>query len=140
MTLLHLSAEKNSATVFNLAKVINNFVVDGGITISTNYFENEYEMRNGFKRLVFRNGVPYGFDKVLNQEVRFWCLHCEGDSKGVMPFLQRRGLRAYFPHLYRLKRFTGTFKRKSKSYIHGALKPLVRRSPKGSVAAWNGHP
>ena len=33
------------------------------------------------KRLAFRNGFPYGFNKVLSQEVRFWCLHCQGDSK-----------------------------------------------------------
>jgi hypothetical protein len=112
MTLLHLWAEKNNATVFNLAKVINNSVVDGGITISTNYFEDEYEMRDGFKRLVFRNGAPYGFNKILNQKVRFWCLHCQGDSKGMMPFLQSRGLTPYFAHLYRLKRFTGALKRK----------------------------
>jgi hypothetical protein len=123
--------------VFNLAKVIDNSVVDGGITISTNYFEDEYEMRDGFKRLVFRNGVPYGFNKILNQEVRFWCLHCQGDSKGVMPLLQRPGFRAYFRQLYRLKRFTGALKHKSGSYVQGALKRLVRRSSKGNVPAWN---
>jgi len=128
MTLLHLWAEKNSTTVFNLAKAINNSVPDGGITISTNYFDDAYEMRGGFKRLVFRNGVPYGFNKILNQEIQFWCLHCQGDSKRIMWLLQCRGLRTYFPHFDRLNRSVRALKGKSMSYIHGTLNNLVRRN------------
>jgi hypothetical protein len=130
MTLLHLWAEKNSSTVFNLAKAINNCVVDGGIAMSTNYFDDEFEMRGGFKRLVFRNGVPYGFNKVFNREIQFWCLHCQGGSKRVMWLLQCRGLRAYFPQVDRLNRFFGSLKRKSKSYIHRTLNNLVRGNRK----------
>jgi len=128
MTLLDFWAAKNSKTVLNLAKTINNSAADLAIHASTNYFDDEYEMRGGFKRLVFRNGVPYGFNRIQNREIQFWCLHCQGWSKSVMRFLHSGSLRAFFPHLYRLSRFTVPLGRRSKSYIRGALKRLVRRS------------
>jgi hypothetical protein len=103
ITLLYFWAKEHAGKVLNLAKVTNQCVADLGVNTSTNYFDQEYEMRGGFKRLVFRNGIPFGFNKVLRQEVRFWCLHCQGQAKGVMPFLGRRGLRAFFPELYRAK-------------------------------------
>lgn len=103
MTMLYHWAAQNTGKVFNLAKVTHHSVADLGVGASTNYFDDEYEMRRGFKRLVFRNGIPFGFNKVLQQEVRFWCLHCQGQAKGVMPFLHRWGLRTFFPELYRAK-------------------------------------
>jgi hypothetical protein len=127
MTLLYLWAETNSSAVVNLAKVVNNTVADEAISSPTNYFDDEYEMRGGFKRLVFRKGVPYGFNKILKQEIRFWCLHCQGDSKRLMQSLQWGRMRNYFTHLERVNRHVGVLKRKSKSYIHGTLKHLVRR-------------
>lgn len=102
MTLLHFWAAQNRDRVLNLAKVTGQCVADLGVSASTNYFEDEYEMRGGFKRLVFRNGIPFGFNKVLRQEVRFWCVHCQGKAKGAMRFLRRPGLRAFFPDLYRI--------------------------------------
>lgn len=128
MTLLHLWAAKNSMAVMNLAKAIKNSVADLVISESNNYFDDEYEMRGGFKKLVFRNGVPYGFNRILKQEIRFWCLHCQGGSKGVMQLLHRVSLRAFFPHLYWLNRFPQALKRKSKSYIKVALMGMVRGS------------
>lgn len=127
MTLLYYWAAKNSETVLNLAKVIDNSVADLAVSSSTNYFDDEYEMRGGFKRLVFRNGVPFGFNKVLNREVRFWCLHCQGEAKAVMRFLQSRNSRALFPDLYQIMRLKGALERKSKSFIGGAVKRLVPR-------------
>lgn len=102
ITMLYFWAAQNRDRVVNLAKVMDQSVADLGVGASMNYFEDEYEMRGGFKRLVFRNGIPYGFNKVLRQEVRFWCLHCQGKSKGAMRFLGRPGLRVFFPDLYRL--------------------------------------
>jgi hypothetical protein len=112
ITLLYFWAARNTGKVLNLAKVTRQSVVDLGIGTSTNYFDDEYEMRGGFKRLVFRNGIPYGFNKVLRQEVRFWCLHCQGKAKGAMRFLESRSLRAFFPGLYRMTQLKGVLKRK----------------------------
>ena len=128
MTLLHFWAAKNGSAVLNLAKVINNSVADLSISEPTNYFDDEYEMRGGFKKLVFRNGVPYGFNRILNQEVRFWCLHCQGTAKSVMQLLQSGGLRAHFADVHRLNRFIGALDRKSKSYLESALKRLMCRA------------
>jgi hypothetical protein len=135
MTLLHFWAEQNSTTVLNLAKPINNCVADLAISGSTNYFEDEYEMLGGFKRLVFRDGVPYGFNRILNREIRFWCLHCQGGAKSLMWLLQCPSLRAFFPHLHRLNPIGGT-ERKPKFYIQGAWKRLMRMTWKGTRGGW----
>jgi hypothetical protein len=102
MTLLYYWARNNNGKVSNLAEVIGGSVADLAVTQSNNYFDNEYGMHRGFKRLVFRNGVPFGFNQVLRKEVRFWCLHCQGNAKGAMHLLRRPGLRAFFPDLYRI--------------------------------------
>jgi hypothetical protein len=102
MTLLYYWARNNQVKVSNLAEVTGGSVADLAITQSNNYFDNEYGMHRGFKRLVFRDGVPFGFNQVLRKEVRFWCLHCQGNAKSAMRFLRRPGLRAFFPDLYRI--------------------------------------
>ncbi len=42
----------------NLAESINDRVADLGIGVSANYFDNDYAMRGGLKRFVFRDGIP----------------------------------------------------------------------------------
>jgi hypothetical protein len=117
MTLLYYWAAENSNKVFNLARVVEHSVADLAVTQSANYFDDEYETRGGFKRLVFRDGVPFGFNKFLNQEVRFWCLHCQGEAKRVMRILRQPSLRAFFPDLYRLARLSAVVRSKSKSLV-----------------------
>jgi hypothetical protein len=117
MTLLYYWATENSQKVFNLARVIGHSVADRAVNQPANYFDDEYEIRGGFKRLFFRNGLPFGFNRVLDQEVRFWCLHCQGEAKGVMRILQQPGLRPFFPDVYRLAQLTEVVRLKSKSLI-----------------------
>ncbi len=99
MTLLHLWAKENQGSICNLAQVVNNSTADICLAASEEDAE-EYEMLGGFKKLVFHNGIPHGINKLLNHEVRFWCVHCQGASKGTMRFLYNRELRLFFPGLY----------------------------------------
>jgi hypothetical protein len=137
MTLLYSWAAENCQKVFNLARVIGSSVADLAITQSANYFDDEYEIRGGFKRLVFRNGVPFGFNRVLNQEVRFWCLHCQGEAKRVMRILQQPSFRPFFSELYRLARLSEVLRLKSKSLIRGVAgrgKPSGEGREAGSLS------
>lgn len=126
MTLLHYWAEQNSARVLNLAKATDGGVADLGISGATNYFDDEYGMRGGFKRLIFRNGACFGINKPLGREIRFWCIHCQGGAKDLMPVLHRSGLRAFFPQVHRVGRLAGAVERRSKSLVRRALRSLTR--------------
>jgi hypothetical protein len=96
MTLLHLWQENSSGTVSNLAKVTNGVAADWCITEPGNYVNDEYEMRSGFKKFIFKNGIPYAYNKILGSEVRFLCVHCVGNSKPMMQFLRKGRCRFHF--------------------------------------------
>ena len=95
MTLLYLWS-KDKPKIANLSRVMNGMTVEHCINISTNYFEDEYQMQMNAKKITFKNGVPYGFNKVLNQEIRFLCIHCQGASKGLMKFFYYQNLRDFY--------------------------------------------
>ena len=100
MTLLYLWQQKTNGRVTNLAQVLDGVVADSCITDSANYFEDEYELKSTFKRFVFKKGLPYGFNRILNKEVRFLCVHCQGKSKRMMACLQKRRNRFYRQFCY----------------------------------------
>jgi hypothetical protein len=96
MTLLYLWS-KDNPKVANLTTVINNnMTLDHNINSSTNYLEDEYQMQFGLKKLIFKNGIPYGYNKNLNKEIKFLCIHCQGGAKGVMRFLYYKQLRDFY--------------------------------------------
>lgn len=95
MTLLYLWS-KNNAKVFNLCGIINDTTFDLAMCDSRNYFENEYRMRLGFKRFTFRNGIPYGYNKILEKEIRFGCIHCQGWAKSIMRFLYSPNMQKFY--------------------------------------------
>ena len=96
MTLLYLWS-KGNPKVATLTKVMNNRTLDHNINVSTNFFDNEYKMQFGFKKIIFKNGIPYGFNRFSNQEIRFLCIHCQGSSKGLMRFFYHENLRIFYP-------------------------------------------
>ena len=96
MTLLYLWS-KDNPKVANLTTVINNnMTLDNNINSSTNYLEDEYQMQFGLKKLIFKNGIPYGYNKNLNKEIKFLCIHCQGGAKSVMRFLYHKQLRDFY--------------------------------------------
>lgn len=112
MTLLYLWSQVNSQ-VANTAKVINDMAIDHAIKLSNNYFKNEYKMKFGVKKLIFKDGIPYGYNQILNKEIKFLCLHCQGNAKGSMKFLYYKQLR----HLYYLPPLVATIRYKTSLLI-----------------------
>jgi hypothetical protein len=112
MTLLYLWSKDNSK-VANSSKVINNTTVDHSINTSTNYSDNEYQMQLGIKKIIFKNEIPYGFNKVLNKEIRFLCIHCQGTAKILMRFFHYEKLRPF----YLVAKFVEIIKATTKLFI-----------------------
>ena len=128
MTLLHFWRERNEKLVFNAAKVWDGKVADAAITTPGNYYKDEYAMRRGFKKLVFRRGLPYGFNKVLGQWVRFVNVQCQGTSKALMAPLSSAHLRHFYADLYHLRSGLGrTRLRASLRAAVGLLRARRRR-------------
>ncbi|MBW4583631.1 hypothetical protein G7B40_014020 [Aetokthonos hydrillicola Thurmond2011] len=105
MTLLYLWSEENKTKVFNLASVKNDIVVDNCINESKNYFDDEYEMRFGFKKFIFKNGTPYGYNNLLSKQIKFLSIHCQGHAKQAMRFLCNDGFKNFYSELYNLGQF-----------------------------------
>ncbi|BAZ52123.1 hypothetical protein NIES4103_47820 [Nostoc sp. NIES-4103] len=95
MTLLYLWSEGNSQ-VASLNRVINDMTVDTNINVSSNYFDNEYRMQFGAKKLIFKKGIPYGYNQILNKEIQFLCIHCQGKAKALMKFFYYQKLRNFY--------------------------------------------
>ncbi len=95
MTLLYLWS-KDNPKVANLTRAMNDMTLDHNINSSTNYLEDEYQMQFGLKKLIFKNGIPYGYNKNLNKEIKFLCIHCQGGAKSVMRFLYHKQLRDFY--------------------------------------------
>jgi len=120
-TMLYLWRERHEHRIWNLAKVYNGMVGDMQISSPHNYFKHEYEMQRGFKKLTFKDDVPYGFNRILGETVRFLCIHCQGRSKGLMRFLYKRGGRKFYAQLYDLDRFADAVKGKARLALTAAL-------------------
>lgn len=95
MTLLYLWSQGNTK-IGNLAITQQDSVVEHNINTSKNYLDNEYQMQLNLKKLVFKNGVPYGFNQVLNKDIQFLCIHCQGTAKILMRFLFYKPLRSFY--------------------------------------------
>ncbi len=95
MTLLYLWSKAKSK-VDNFTRVINDMTFDHNINSSGNYLKNEYEIQFGLKKFIFRNGIPYGINKILNKEIKFLDIHCQGIAKGSMRFLYFEWLRDFY--------------------------------------------
>ncbi len=77
MTLLYLFSK--NINFYPLSKVQDNLAFDGNILVPDNYFNDEYEMivttdGRTIKKISWKDGMPYGSNKVLNKEIRFVAL------------------------------------------------------------------
>ncbi len=100
MTLLELWRTRHEGSVCNLARATGGAAADLAIATAANCRADEYATRWGLKRLVFRDGQPYGWNRKLGRQIRFWCVHCQGSCKALMPLLHHGGyLRRLYPHL-----------------------------------------
>jgi hypothetical protein len=104
MTLLHLWRQRNPKQISNLARVVGGTVGDLGLGTAANCFDHEYAMRGGVKRLRFRDGVPYGFNRTTNEPARFLCVHCSGHLKPFMRLLASPRARKFHRQLFRVNR------------------------------------
>lgn len=95
MTLLYLWSQDNPK-IGNLAITQDDSVVEHNINVSKNYLENEYKMQLYLKKLVFKNGFPYGFNQFLNKNIQFLSIHCQGTAKILMRFLYYYNLRSLY--------------------------------------------
>jgi len=117
MTLLYLWS-KDNPRVSNSSKVASDMTIDHSINTSTNYLEDEYQMQLGVKKIIFKNGIPYGFNKVLNKEIRFLCIHCQGTAKILMRFFYDENLRPF----YLVAKFVEIIKTTTKLFIEKITK------------------
>ena len=78
MTLLYLFSKETN--FFPLTKVNNSIVFDHNILNAENFYSDEYEMafdkinNRLIKKIEWKNGVPYAYNKVLKKEIRFVAL------------------------------------------------------------------
>lgn len=116
MTLLYLWSLNNNR-VYNLTEVFHDMVADWGVNSPSNYYKNEYRATFGIKHLVFKDGIPYGYNKLLKKQVKFLCVNCQGRSKIAMRYLASKRLKSfYFAIIYvdaRIGKIKKFFTRKS---------------------------
>ncbi|MFA5125919.1 MAG: hypothetical protein WC462_02870 [archaeon] len=62
-----------------LDDIINDSTYDAGILIEQNFV-----MEGKIKKVVFENGIPYGYLKISLKKIRFCCLHLQGPAKFYM--------------------------------------------------------
>jgi hypothetical protein len=120
MTLLYLWRERNEAKTWNAAKVWDGSVADLAITTPNNYVRDEYAMRLGFKKFVFKEGIPYGLNRVLGKEIRFVNVQCQGKSKPLMRLLYSRAWQRFYADVHSLRRAIG------RARIRSSVKAAVR--------------
>jgi hypothetical protein len=76
MTAFQLYSENHFGDIGEVAQIIDGSVYDPGITISRPGFE----MEGGVKKIVWRNGLPYGKHVRTGREIRFKSLHFQGSG------------------------------------------------------------
>jgi hypothetical protein len=68
------------SNVGEMMHIIDNSTYDHNLNVS----DNEYEMSNSIKNVKNIDGVPYVFNFRLNKDIKFNCLHFQGDAKKNM--------------------------------------------------------
>lgn len=86
MTLLQYHAAKFGGRVGEMMHILNGTTFDHNINVE----DQDFEMRNGKKAILFENGLPYGTQKNYGK-IRFNTLHCQGPAKSIIPTLIAQG-------------------------------------------------
>jgi len=78
--------------------VVNLQAPDGHFDNNFNHSEG-FVAKHGRKKIIFRNGMPYGLDEKDHREVRFFTLHMQGGAKRFIPFYSSQKDWAWFKRL-----------------------------------------
>lgn len=86
MTLLYLFHINNTKLILNLLEVKDNEVFDLNFSMDYNLYRQEYRTDSkGYKLLVEKNGIYYGFNNFTHQEIVFSTIHFQGATKFLIP-------------------------------------------------------
>jgi hypothetical protein len=96
MTMLYLWAQ-NRNDVVNFASPLGGGVFDYNINSAENTQSGEYETWLGKKKIVFRDGKPYGRRCEDGAIVRFRSLHFQGAAKSQMERYAAKNTYALYP-------------------------------------------
>jgi hypothetical protein len=88
MTALQLYNELHFGEIGEVTQVIDGSVYDPAITSPVPGFE----MQNGIKKLVWKDGIPYGTHVRTGEQVRFNSLHLQGQTKHLMGHYYRQNI------------------------------------------------
>jgi hypothetical protein len=80
MTAFELFSGQHIGEIGETAHIIDGSVYDPSI----NAPHPGFEMSEGIKSLIWKNGVPYGKHIITGKEIRFNSLHCQGRAKKLM--------------------------------------------------------
>jgi hypothetical protein len=84
MTTLYLFWRSNQMSITNLAEEYEGGVLDMNFSLSLNYRENEYVLKDGHKAVEFVDGKPVFFrDK--DGRVKAHAIHFQGNAKDLIP-------------------------------------------------------
>ncbi len=83
MSLLYLWAQ-GQKNIMNFSAALDGAVFDLNINSAENLTPDEYETRLSKKKIIFRDGQPYGRVRKTGKLVRFRALHFQGHIKGQM--------------------------------------------------------
>ena len=80
MTAFQLFSEAHFGDVGEASQIINGSVFDPAISVP----HPGFEMSNGIKKIIWRDGYPYGIHVKSRKEIRFNSLHFQGKAKSLM--------------------------------------------------------
>jgi hypothetical protein len=80
MTAFGLYQEIHFGEIGEVSQIINGSVYDPSIQISSPGFE----MTNGIKKVIWKNGSPFGTHLRTGKEIKFNSLHFQGNTKSLM--------------------------------------------------------
>ncbi|MDD3083394.1 MAG: hypothetical protein PHP82_00020 [Candidatus ainarchaeum sp.] len=84
MTALSEYYKQNKKKIGEISKIINGETYDTQINASQGMI-----MENNTKKIIFENGIPFGFLKKNNKKIKLCCLHCAGPTKFYMKYYSK---------------------------------------------------
>ena len=84
MTLLYKFYIQNRSKFSNILTVTDGGTFDMAIGTSDNEFRNEYQFDGNKKIINYTEKIPFGYNIILDKQIRFHLLHFQGASKPLM--------------------------------------------------------
>jgi hypothetical protein len=72
---------ENQSVIGNILSVKNHSTTDGTLSSSNNALQDEYEVDTNGKKFVFKKGIPFCYNPIIKEEIKFYLLHFQGPSK-----------------------------------------------------------